>query len=150
MENLIEVQIIEAVRGLLKGRVNEILNNWQNLIPLFEFSNFQGMTAVVPVVGLISCERSEKERIIQVDAFTLTISITVPETQDSELFCYGYSAAVDKAMKENPTLGGIVDRAVITGKKFVPPKKANCGQDWELVISLRITVENPLPCGFST
>ena len=112
MENLIEVQIIEAVRGLLKGRVNEILNNWQNLIPLFEFSNFQGMTAVVPVVGLISCERSEKERIIQVDAFTLTISITVPETQDSELFCYGYSAAVDKAMKENPTLGGIVARSV--------------------------------------
>jgi len=141
MENLIEIQIIEAVKKMLAGRVNEVLSNWQTIIPLFEFSHFQGMTAVVPVVGLISCERSEKERIIQIDAYSLTVSLSVPETPESELYCYGYSAAVDKAMKENPTLGGIVDRAIINGKKFVPPKKANCGQDWELIITLRITVE---------
>ena len=141
MENLIEVQIVEAVRGLLVGRVNEILNNWQNLIPLFEFSHFHGMTAVVPTIALNSCERSEKERIIQIDAYSLTVSLSVPETPESELYCYGYSAAVDKAIKENPTLGGVVDRAVINGKKFIPPKRANCGQDWELIISLRITAE---------
>jgi len=141
MENLIEVQIIEAVKKLLTGRVNEVLSNWQSIIPLFEFSDYQGMTAVVPVVGLISCERTEKERIIRVDAFALTISITVTETADSELFCYAYSAAVDKVVRENPTLGGIVDRAVVSGKKYVPPKKANCGQGWEVVITLRITAE---------
>ncbi len=141
MENLIELQILEAVRGLLTGRVNEVLNNRQSLIPLFEFSFFQGMTAVVPVVTLSSCERTEKERIIQVDAYSLSISLSIPETPESELYCYGYSVAVDKAMKENPTLGGIVDKAVVSGKKFVPPKKANCGQEWEVVITLRITKE---------
>ena len=141
MEKLIEVQIVEAVRGLLVGRVNEVLSNWQTIIPLFEFSEYQGMTAVVPVVGVISCERSEKERIIRVDAFALTIAITVPETADSELFCYAYGSAVDKVVRENPTLGGIVDRAVVSGRKYTPPKKANCGQGWEVVISLRITVE---------
>jgi hypothetical protein len=38
-------------------------------------------------------------------------------------------------------LGGIVDKAVITGKKYNPPKFQNCGEGWELVITLRITIE---------
>ena len=36
---------------------------------------------------------------------------------------------------------GVADRVTITNKKYVPPKKANCGMDWELIISMRITVE---------
>jgi hypothetical protein len=48
---------------------------------------------------------------------------------------------VCKALGENPTLGGIVDRAVVTAKKYTPPKKAYGGNEWEVVISLRITVE---------
>jgi hypothetical protein len=141
MKDFIEQQILEAVRGLLTGRVNEILGDWQFLIPLFEISEFQGRSAVVPVINLSSCERTEKERIIRLDAYSMTITFTLQETPESELYCYGYSAAVCKALRENPTLGGIADRAVVTGKKYTPPKKAYGGNEWEVVISLRITVE---------
>jgi len=141
VEKLIELQIISAVKDILLGRVNEVLGEWQFIIPIFEFSEYQGRTAVVPVISLASCERTEKERIIRLDAYTLTITLTLQETPETELYCYAYTAAVCKALKENPTLGGIADRAEITGKKYVPPKKLNCGNDWEVVITLRVTVE---------
>ncbi len=137
----IEQRIIEAIRGLLTGRVNEILSKWEFLIPVVEFSNFANRYTVVPAISLTSCERTEKERIIRLDAYSLSISITLPETQETELYCYGYAAAVCKAIGENPTLGGVVDRAVVSGKKYSQPKKPGCGEDWEMVIALRVTVE---------
>jgi hypothetical protein len=66
------------------------------------------------------------------------------------LYCYGYAYAFGKALGEDITLGDIADRAVITGKKYLPPKKPNCGEGWGLVLSLRVIVENLLPCRFST
>jgi hypothetical protein len=137
----IEQRILEAVRGVLTGRVNEILGDWQFLIPLFEISEFQGRTAVVPVIHLSGCERTEKERIIRLDAYSMTITFTLRETPESELYCYAYSTAVCKALGGNPTLGGVADRVVVTGKKYTPPKKAYGGNEWEVVISLRVTVE---------
>ncbi|MDR2407605.1 MAG: hypothetical protein LBE13_05795 [Bacteroidales bacterium] len=35
--------------------------------------------ACSPIISLSTCERSEKERIIRLDACTLTITFTVPE-----------------------------------------------------------------------
>jgi hypothetical protein len=137
----IEQRIIEAVRKLLTGRVNEVLGKWEFLIPVIEFSAFENKHTVVPAVSLVSCERTEKERIIRLDAYSLSISFTLPETQDTELYCYGYAAAVCKALGENPTLGGVVDRAAVSGKKYSQPKKPGCGENWEVVITLRITVE---------
>jgi hypothetical protein len=137
----IEQRIIEAVRKLLSGRVNEILSKWEFLIPVVEFSSFANRHTVVPAVSLVSCERTEKERIIRLDSYSLSISFTLPETQETELYCYGYAAAVCKAIGENPTLGGVVDRAVVSGKKYSQPKKPGCGEDWEMVIALRVTVE---------
>ena len=137
----IEQQIIEAVRGLLTGRVNEILGRWQFFVPLFEISDYQGRTAVVPAITLSGCERTEKERIIRLDAYSMTIAFTLQETPESELYCYAYASAVCKALGENPTLGGIVDRAAVTGKKYAPPKKAYGGNEWEVAITLRVTVE---------
>ena len=141
MKDFIEQQIIEAVRNLLSGRVNEILSDWEFLIPVIEFSNFTNRHTVVPAVSLVSCERTEKERIIRLDSYSLTISFTLPETQETELYCYGYASAVCKALGENPTLCGVVDRAVVSGKKYNTPKKPGCGENWETVITLRITVE---------
>jgi len=141
LENLVELRILDAIRKLLTGRVNEILSDWEFLIPVIEFSNFTNRHTVVPAVSLVSCERTEKERIIRLDAYSLSISFTLPETQETELYCYGYAAAVCKAIGENPTLGGVVDRAVISGKKYIMPKKPGCGEDWEMVIALRVTVE---------
>jgi len=141
MNDFIEIQILEAVRGLLSGRVNELLNDLQLAIPLVELSDYKGGSAIVPVIALASCERSEKERIILMDVYSLTLTFNVPETGDSELICYAYSSAVCKAVGENPALGGIVDRAVVIGKKYVPPKVSNCGMDWQVIITIRITVE---------
>jgi hypothetical protein len=141
MKDFIEQQIIDAVRKVLIGRVNEFLGEMQFVIPLVEFGSYVGGTVVSPVISLTSCERTEKERIIFLDAYSLTITFNVSETADSELHCYTYSAAVGKALEENPTLGGVADRVSINGKKYMKPKNANCGQGWELIITLRITKE---------
>ena len=83
----------------------------------------------------------EKERIIRQDAYSLSIGFSFPETSESELHCYAYAGAVGRAIYDNPTLGGVVDRAVITSKVFKFPKKSNCGGDWGLVIGLRVTID---------
>jgi hypothetical protein len=142
MKVFIEQQIISAVRGLLNGRVNEILHNEEFDTPVIEFGNYSGGGCVVPAVALANCEKSEKERIVRLDAYSLTITFTLPETFETESHCYALVAAVCMALKENTTLGEVADRAVVSGEKYVPPKKPNCGQGWEVAISLRVTVEN--------
>jgi hypothetical protein len=137
----IEETIIMAVKRLLSVQVNEILKGLIFHIPLIEFGDYGGGSAVVPVIALSSCERTEKERILLIDAYSLTITFEVPETPESELYCYAYSGAVSRALYDNPTLGGIADRAVITEKKYLTPKKPLCGEGWGLVIKVRLTVE---------
>jgi hypothetical protein len=137
----IEEAITGAVKSLLSGRVNELLGEMQFFIPLVEFGNYSGGDVVCPAVALASCERTEKERIILLDAYSVTVTFTVPIAEDSELYCYAYAAAVSKALMENPTLSGVADRVTISGKKYVSPKNANCGQEWQVIITLRITVE---------
>ena len=144
MKDFIEQQIIETVRGLLIGRVNEILQDWEFLIPAIEFGNIGGMYSVAPVVSLTACERTEKERLIRLDSYSLSIIFTLEEHEDGELYCYAYSAAFTKAIGEDVTLDGVADRVVITGKKYTPPKKLNCGEGWQLIISLRVTVEEAI------
>ena len=144
INEFIELKILNAVRELLTGKVNELLSDMPLQIPFIEFSDYKGETAVVPVVALSSCERSEKERLLLIDAYSLSITFNVPETADVELFCYAYAAAIGRALYLNPTLGGIADKVLVTGKKYIQPKTANCGQDWQVVISLRITVEDQI------
>ena len=137
----IEQQIIDAVRKLLAGKTNEKLNNWDFFFPLIEFPACSGPNAITPVLSLSSCEQTEKERIIRQSAYAMAISFSVPETPDSELSCHAYANAFGIALGEDAALGGIANKAAITGMKYIPPKKPNCGMDYELIISLRITVE---------
>ena len=141
MKDFIEQEIIRAVRELLAGWVNELLQDLLIHIPVIEFGDNYGNSSVVPVIALSTCERSEKERIIRQDAFSLTVTFTLQEHEDGELFCYAYSAAFEKALREDITLGSIADRAVTTEKKYIPPKKPGCGEGWGLVLSARVTVE---------
>jgi hypothetical protein len=156
-----EESIINSLKSLLSGRVNEILGEGPLYIPPIEFgqSGYTGLSgefrqsrnsthllqggcyATTPELSISGCERSEKERIIRVDAYSLTISFTLPEMAEGELFCYGYAAAVELALTGNPTLDGVASRAVITGKQYKPPKYDHCGEGWEVVLSLRITAE---------
>ena len=138
--DFIEQRIIKAVHKLLTGKVNEILNEAQFYIPAVEFGNYESKDIVTPIITLKTCERSEKERIIRQDAYSLTITYSFQETPESQLYCYAHAAAIDNALKENTTLGGIADRAVMTERKYLSSKKPNDGEGWGLVISLRITI----------
>jgi hypothetical protein len=137
-----EEAIINAVKRLLTGTVNEILSNAQFTIPLVEFGEYSGGSVVVPAIVFSTCEQTEKERIIRQDVYSLTIIFSFQETPESELFCYAYSGAIGRAFYDDPTLGGVVDRAVITVKKYLSPKKSNCGECWGLVMTLRVNIEN--------
>jgi hypothetical protein len=135
-----EEAIIKAVKRLLSGRVNEILGEAQFSIPLIEFGGYSGGSTVVPAIVLSTCERTEKERIIRLDAYTLTITFSLPETPGNEVCVYAYAAAVDRALAEDPALGGIAERAVLTGKKYVEPKTPQCGDCRNVVLTLQISV----------
>jgi hypothetical protein len=141
----IEEILLNSLRKLLSGRINELLEEAEYPIPPIEFGSYRGGSAVVgacsPVITLSTCERSEKERIVRLDAYTLTITFAVPEHPYGERDCYAYAASVATALGENPTLGGIAGRAVLTGKKYVPPKQNGTGGDWEVILTLRLTVE---------
>jgi hypothetical protein len=137
----VEEAITGAVKRLLAGRVNEILADAEFPVPPVEFGGFGGGSAVAPGIVLSTCERNEKERVIRLDAYSLTITFSVPENPDGELLCYAYSAAVDQALGEDPALGGAASRAVLIGKKYVPPKKPHCGDGWEVILTLRVVTE---------
>ena len=137
----IEHQITNAVRSLLTGRVNELLEKSEFVIPLIEFGDNECGSTVAPVITLSTCERTEKERIVRLDAYSMTITFTLHESLESELRCYAYAGAVGRAFYDNPTLDGVVNKAVICGKKYTQPKKPNCGDEWSLSISVRLTVE---------
>ncbi|GHU92621.1 hypothetical protein FACS189479_02160 [Spirochaetia bacterium] len=137
----VEEAIIGAVKLLLSGRVNEILGEVEFSLPLIEFGGYEGGLSVAPVISLSTSERTEKERIIRLDAYALTITFALPDMPESELYCYAYAAAVDRAVAEDTALGGVISRAVVVGKKYIPPKKVHCGDGWEVVLSLRVTIE---------
>jgi len=141
MKEFIEQKINNAVKKLLTGFFNSYLLQLDFQIPVVEFGIFRGVNVIAPVISLSSCEQTEKERIVKQDTYTVTVTFPVLETVESEMFCFAYADAFNRALGDDVTLGGVVDRAVITNKKYVPPKKINCGMDWEVVITLRIIVE---------
>jgi len=137
----IEQRIINAVKKLLSGKFNDYLRLLDFQIPFVEFGIFRGVNVVAPLISISSCEQTEKERIVKQDIYSLTVAFPVLDCVESELFCFAYADAFYKALGDDVTLGGVVDRAVVTAKKYVPPKKINCGMDWEVVLTLKITVE---------
>jgi hypothetical protein len=143
----IEEIIINSFKSLLTGRVNELLEGTEYPIPPIEFSNYRGGSVVVPTIALSACERSEKERIIRLDAYTLTITFAVPEHPTGERNCYAYASMVATVLLENPTLGGAVSRAALAGKKYAPPKHPGTGEGWEVEQKIRVLVEEMANAG---
>jgi hypothetical protein len=137
----IEENIMNSLKKLLTGRVNELLGETEYPIPPIEFGTYRGGSAVVPAITLSTCERSEKERIVRLDAYSLVIAFTVPEHPAGDRNCYAYAASVVTALGEDPTLGGAVDRTELAGKKYSPPKCAGTGADWGVTLTLRLTIE---------
>jgi len=141
MKDFVEQRIIAAVRELLEKRVNGILQDVKIAVPMIEFGGYSGDTVVSPVINISSCERTEKERILLVDAYTLTISFSFPGNDSSEYCCYAYAVAVETALLEKPALKGVANRVAVTDKKYNRPKSKNYREGWELVLTLKITKE---------
>jgi len=139
--SFIEQRIITAVRKLLLGKFNDILREFDFQIPFVEFGIFRGVNVIAPFINLASCEQTEKERIVKQDIYSMSVAFPVLDSVESELFCFAYADAFNKALGDDVTLGGVVDRAVVTAKKYVPPKKINFGMDWEIVLNLKVTIE---------
>jgi hypothetical protein len=137
--------ILNSVKSLLSGRVNEVLGEAEFLIPPVEFTHKPngGYYAVNPELTIATCERSEKDRIVLLDAYKVTITFTIPE-QNGERNCYVYAGAVDRALREDPALGGLVDYALLVKKEYKAPKHPGTGEGWKAVLTLRITAEGLL------
>jgi hypothetical protein len=138
----IEEIIINSIKSLLSGRVNELLGEVEFLIPPVEFTHKPngGYYAVTPELSISTCERSEKDRIVLLDAYKVIITFTCPE-QNGERNCYVYAGAVDRALREDSTLGGTADYALLVKKEYIAPKRPGTGEPWEAVLTLRVTVE---------
>ena len=146
MKDLIELRMLSAIRELLAKRVNELLLDLEFNIPLIESGDYSSAYTIAPAIALSTCESTEKERLILLDAYTLTITLDLQNVPESDLYCYAYSAAIYKALVEDPTLGGIAEKVTVTNKKYTPPKNPICGEGWGITLTLRITVEAPNAC----
>jgi hypothetical protein len=91
MREFLELRIIRAIKTLLTGRVNEILREDSLDVPIIEFSKYGCGYGAVPVVALSSCEKSEKERIIRLDAYMVSITFALPETFEIKGFEGGHN-----------------------------------------------------------
>ena len=140
----IEDAITDGVKSLLTSRMNELIGEIEYSVPVIEFGKYTGANVIVPKIDLVSCERTEKERLILLDAYSLTVTFNVRDCPDSVLYTWIYFCAANKVFNESPTLDGIADRLTLTCVDIKPPKVFDCGQDWQVTAKLRITVEGTL------
>jgi hypothetical protein len=138
MNEPIEPRILEALRHLLTGRVNELLLELHHQIPLVENGHFDSFSAVSPVITIGNSKITEKERIIHQRTFKVKITLEVAESPDSELLCYFYINAFLRALIKNPTLYAVAQYASAVKTDVIPPKKPNCGESWQVKLSLKI------------
>ncbi|MDR2177570.1 MAG: hypothetical protein LBP20_05950 [Treponema sp.] len=137
----IEEELDGCFFRLMDEQVNDFLRELELDVPPLDVCGKPGGGAVCPDVHISECERTEKERAIRLDAYSVAITFPVPEGECADLYCYAYAAAFDKALRLNPTLGDLANEAVLTGKKYIRPRKPGCGGEWNLVITVRVTVE---------
>jgi hypothetical protein len=137
----IEEKILGAVWGLVLDRVNDVLESVDDDVPALEKkgNGLVGDYVKRPVsgsVGLVKVERTEKERIVRLDAYRVVVTVNA-----SEADCYRYAYALDKAIENDVTLGGVAENVLFEKKDY---KKISGGVKdggCEAVFSLRITAE---------
>ena len=138
-----EKKILGAIKKLLVDDVNKLLEELSFHVPTLEFGTHSGREVVIPNVSLSACEQSEKERIVFVNAYAVEVTIPVDDLRDwdGELLAFAFGAAIRLAVRLNSSLGGMVDRTVITNMDYVEPKRRFCGDHWIVATRLRVTVE---------
>ncbi|MDR0584490.1 MAG: hypothetical protein LBG57_09110 [Treponema sp.] len=128
----IEEEIEGALFRLLDEPVNYFLREMELKAPPLDVCGKPGGEAIYPDVFLSECERTEKERIIRIDAYSVSVTFPVPDSEEADVYCFACAAAFEKALDANPTLGGMANRAVLTGKKYTRPKSPAAGKNGNL------------------
>jgi hypothetical protein len=133
-----EEVLIEMTEEPLTGAVNFYLGEFEVDSPLFEVdcSRRLGSFGVWPDIEVCECELSDKERIIKVVAYTLKIALQIHHLSEKK-HLYFYTHALDLAINDDPTFGGVADRVSIVYKKY---KQLDTGA-WEIVIMVRVIME---------
>ena len=145
----IELEVVRAVERLLAVDVNRLIETAPIEMPLIEFGDYQGRDRVRPEILILHVERTVKERILLADTFALSITIPVMDLPmyDAETMVYLYGSATTKTIRENPTLGGIVDNVSVARSEFAKPNARHCGDYWLNTTLLRVTVEGGANAG---
>jgi hypothetical protein len=140
----VEEKILGAVMRLLDEPVNYYLAEMDMIVPRIDVCGMPGREDICPQIVLTSCERFEKERIVRLDAYSLTITFEVPDSEEAESQSYAYGAAFERALDSDPTLQDTASRILLVHKKYIAPKHEGCGEGWKIVITLRITIEGKI------
>jgi hypothetical protein len=139
-----EKAITVAVKRLLRVEANKLLEEIEYPIPIIGFRRSTRGDVAIPGIVIFPCERTEKESIMNLLAYTVIIAIPVQDTDDSILHTFMYYAAVTKAFSDNNTLGRCVESGVIIEERIIPPKKLHNDEDWKVIITLRLSVEGTI------
>jgi len=136
----IEEMIIDAVWDFLKGKVNQMIVTEVTATQLPVIWNTKKKGTVVPVVTVRTCKGTKKEKDINLDAYSVKISFTIPEGPLTELHCYYYGYAICVALIKDFTLNGNVLFMGVNENNFISTSKIACDEDREFTIRLRALI----------
>jgi hypothetical protein len=145
-----EEAILAAARELLAGEVNDILAHIEEeeadevRCPNLEVPSGFGAPPDRPGhfdLSIAQAETEEKDRIVKVSRYALTISVEA-SGRFPAIQCYRYAAAVERAVRENPTLGGVASYASVNRKTYAFPKVPEGGEPHRLTLTLTVCRES--------
>lgn len=144
-----EEAILIAARALLTGEVNAILAHIEEeeadevRCPNLEVPSGFSAPPARPGhydLSIAQAETEEKDRIVKVSRYALTVSVEA-SGRFPAMQCYRYAAAVERALQENPTLGGVASYVSVTRKNYVFPKVPEGGEPHRLTLTVTVCRE---------
>jgi hypothetical protein len=130
----IEEKILGGVLELLLTGVNGVLAEIDDDVPPVERPG-----AARPcrcAVELAAAERTEKERIVRLDAYAVKVTF-----YGSEADCYRYGYALNKAVEADWTLGALAESVCFERKVYKKTAGGVKADGCEAVFSLKIIIE---------
>jgi hypothetical protein len=144
-----EEAILSAAYALFTAEVNTALTQIEEeeadevRCPYLEAHTGFGVKPDCPgsfKLSIADAETEEKDRIVKVNRYALCATIAA-SGRDADRQCYRYGAAVERALRESPTLGGIASYSTLTRKVYTFPKIAESGEPYRLTLTIAVTVE---------
>ena len=134
----VEIELLERLEILFLGRVNELLYDEEaRLAPFRDFSGV-GLASHDKIragLNIDECEQTEKERLLKMCAWTITIDFKVRDDGERKRFYYG--TALEQALFEDRTLGGLA-----ASISLIKTKYSRLGIDsYEIIMTLRASAQ---------